>query len=42
MKIVLAIVGLAIVAAIIPTTDCSNRTQTECDYITQVNAGMID
>ena len=42
MKIAIAIITLAVIAAVMPTTDCQGKTKAECDYITQVNAGMID
>lgn len=42
MKIVLAIVALGVIAAVMPSTDCAQLTKTECQYVEQVNAGMID
>ena len=42
MKIIIAIAALSIIAIAIPKTDCSTLTQAECEYMQQVNAGMID
>lgn len=42
MKIVIAIAALAIIAAVAPKTDCGQLTKAECQYLEQVNAGMID
>lgn len=42
MKIVFAIATLTIIAAVMPKADCGSLTKAECEYVEQVNAGMID